>query len=65
MRWGFLAEDTTDSSGGKHIIIAPEVLAKYETRLRNLKIYNIDMDCDEPITNDHSNREKGNYIPIN
>lgn len=65
VRWGFLAEDTTDSSGGKHIIIAPEVLAKYETRLRNLKIYNIDMDCDEPITNDHSNREKGNYIPIN
>lgn len=53
VRWGFLAEDTTDASGGKHIIIAPEVLSKYETRLRNLKIYNVDMDCDEPITNDY------------
>lgn len=47
VRWGFLAEDTTNSSGGKHIIIAPEVLHKYETRLRNLKIYNIDMSVDE------------------
>lgn len=44
VRWGFLAEDTADSSGGKHIIIAPEVLAKYKSRLRNLKIYNIDKD---------------------
>lgn len=48
-RWGFLAEDDSDSSGGKHIIIAPEVMQKYESRLRNLKIYNIDMDCDAPI----------------
>lgn len=48
-RWGFLTEDESDSTGGKHIIIVPEVLEKYETRLRNLKIYNIDMDCDEPI----------------
>ena len=53
VRWGFLAEDTTDTSGGKHIIIAPEVLSKYKTRLRNLKIYNIDMDCDKPIMNNH------------
>lgn len=53
VRWGFLAEDTTDASGGKHIIIAPEVLSKHETRLRNLKIYNIDMDCDAPITDDY------------
>ncbi len=51
-RWGFLAEDTGDTSGGKHIIIAPEVKSKYESRLRNLKIYNIDMDCDEPILDD-------------
>lgn len=51
VRWGFLAEDD-DSTGGKHIIIAPEVLRKYETRLRNLKIYNIDMDYDEPIVDD-------------
>lgn len=62
VRWGFLAEDTTDASGGKHIIIAPEVLSKYETRLRNLKIYNIDMDCDEPITNDYLAFEDGETV---
>ncbi len=45
VRWGFLAEDGTDASGGKRIVIAPEVLSRYKTRLRNLKIYNIDMDC--------------------
>lgn len=64
VRWGFLAEDATDASGGKHIIIAPEVLEKYETRLRNLKIYNIDMDCDEPITNDYLTLNEGNSIPV-
>lgn len=64
VRWGFLAEDTTDSSGGKHIIIAPEVLSKFETRLRNLKIYNIDMDCDEPITNDYLAFEEGETVLI-
>lgn len=64
VRWGFLAEDTTDASGGKHIIIAPEVLEKYETRLRNLKIYNIDMDCDEPITNDYLTLNEDNSIPV-
>ncbi len=57
VRWGFLTEDATDTTGGKHIVIAPDVLAKYETRLRNLKIYNIDMDCDEPIVNDYLNFE--------
>lgn len=64
VRWGFLAEDTTDTSGGKHIIIAPEVLSKYETRLRNLKIYNIDMDYDEPITNDYLILEERETVPI-
>lgn len=64
VRWGFLAEDATDASGGKHIIIAPEVLEKYETRLRNLKIYNIDMDCDEPITNDYLTLNEDNSIPV-
>lgn len=64
VRWGFLAEDTTDASGGKHIIIAPEVLEKYETRLHNLKIYNIDMDCDEPITNDYLTLNEDNSIPV-
>lgn len=60
VRWGFLAEDTTDASGGKHIVIAPEVLSKYETRLRNLKIYNIDMDCDAPTKDDFEADEKSN-----
>lgn len=64
VRWGFFAEDTTDTSGGKHIIIAPEVLSKYETRLRNLKIYNIDMDYDEPITNDYLILEERETAPI-
>ena len=58
VRWGFLAEDTTDAKGGKHIVIAPEVLAKHEKRLRNLKIYNVDMDCDNPITNDYLTLEE-------
>lgn len=48
VRWGFLAEDG-DTTGGKHIIVAPDVLRKYKTRLRNLKIYNVDMDYDDPI----------------
>lgn len=54
LRWGFLAEDTSSSAGGKHIIIAPEVMQKYEKRLRNLKIYNIDMDVDKPIVDNIS-----------
>ncbi len=41
IRWGFLAEDD-NSTGGKHIIINPKVLAKYKQRIMNLKIYNID-----------------------
>lgn len=64
VRWGFLAEDTTDTSGGKHIVIAPEVLSKYKKRLRNLKIYNIDMDCDEPITNDYLTFEEGETVLV-
>lgn len=70
VRWGFLSEDESDSTGGKHIIINPEVLSKFENRLRNLKIYNIDMDCDEPIvdedmTNHISFEEKRKTSGIN
>lgn len=43
VRWGFLVEDENETSGGKHIRIHPEVLTKYSNRLKNLKIYNIDM----------------------
>lgn len=55
-RWGFLVEDEDDNAGGKHITVAPEVLNRFGTRLRNLKIYNIDMDCGEP----HVDEERGN-----
>lgn len=65
VRWGFLAEDESDTSGGKHIIIDPEVLAKYETRLRNLKIYNVDMDCGEPITNEYVAHKDGESLTLN
>ena len=58
-RWGFLTEDENDNSGGKHIMVAPEVLEKYRSRLCNLKIYNIDMDCDEPLIDD--DRENINF----
>jgi len=43
VRWGFLAEDPA-ATGSKQIIIEPSVKEKYYSRLRNLKIYNIDMD---------------------
>lgn len=52
VRWGFLTEDDSDSTGGKHIIVKDEVKLKYEARLRNLKIYNIDKsDYIPPVTN--------------
>lgn len=53
VRWGFLTEDdAANASNGKHIIIAKPVREKYENRLKNLKIYNIDMDMADPITDD-------------
>ena len=43
IRWGFLKEDDDSSgSGGRHIIIEPAVQARFENRLKALKIYNID-----------------------
>ncbi len=53
VRWGFLDEDE-DSTGGKHIVIAPKVKEKYETRLRNLKIYNVDMDINDEKIKSHA-----------
>jgi hypothetical protein len=58
VRWGFLAEDTVANNGGKHIIIPNDVLKKFETRLRNLKVYNIDMDINKPIKNAYPNLER-------
>src|SRR5699024_2482725 len=46
--WGFLAEKE-NVTGAKQIIVNRTVLEKYENRLRNLKIYNIDMDIADPI----------------
>lgn len=42
VRWEFLAEDDSDSTGGKHIIVKPTVKSRFEPRLRALKVYNID-----------------------
>lgn len=46
VRWGFLKEDDESSSGGKHIVVHPDVISKYRERLLNIKIYNIDMNVD-------------------
>ena len=47
VRWGFLTEDESDSTGGKHIVLDKKVEQKFISRLKNLKIYNIDMDIIE------------------
>ena len=43
LRWGFLSELEENSNYGKKVIINPVVYQKFEKRLRNLKVYNIDM----------------------
>lgn len=59
VRWGFLAEDeSANASNGKHIVIADEVLMKYQSRLRNLKIYNIDKDVIDASSFDKDSNEK-------
>lgn len=65
VRWGFLAEDG-EVTGAKQIIINPEILGKYENRLRNLKVYNIDMDHADPII-DEDKKELVDYdmVPYN
>lgn len=56
VRWGFLSEDeSANASNGKHIVIADEVLKKYQPRLRNLKIYNIDKDIIDASSFDFEN----------
>jgi hypothetical protein len=52
IRWGFLVE-VDDATKGKRIGINSEVLRKYEKRLRNLKIYNIDMNVDKPFVDNN------------
>ena len=63
IRWGFLYED--ESAGTpKRISVRPDVLLKYGHRLKNLKIYNVDMDrklpqeeCKEVVVLDADNKE--------
>ncbi len=45
VRWGFLKECDDTVNGAKKIVVHPQVLSRFEPRLRNLKIYNIDMNC--------------------
>jgi hypothetical protein len=47
IRWGFLAEENTVPGGAKQISINDGVLSRFEQRLRNLKIYNIDKTIEE------------------
>lgn len=53
VRWGFLAEDDDDNTGGKHIVLSSTVDNLYKNRIKNLKIYNIDKNVelitDEPL----------------
>ena len=42
VRWGFLAEDTEENNGGRHIVLSAKVENKYKQRIKNLKIYNVD-----------------------
>lgn len=56
VRWGFLTEDEfANASNGKHIVISDDVLKKYQPRLRNLKIYNIDKDIIDASSFDYGN----------
>lgn len=47
LRWGFLAEDEEDNTGGAHILLSERVRTKYLNRIKNLKIYNIDKNANE------------------
>lgn len=55
VRWGFLSEDETDSSGGKHIIVNEDVRKRFIHRLKNLKIYNVDMNFGDDTQASNSN----------
>ena len=48
VRWGFLTEEEDASeSRQKHIRVNSSVMQRFSARLKNLKIYNIDMDCSD------------------
>lgn len=58
VRWGFLLEGESATNGTK-ILIQPPVLEKYKSRLRNLKVYNIDKNVEVRATIDDSSRVNG------
>lgn len=45
IRWGFLAEDGKVGASTK-IVVSEDVLSRFNNRLHNLKIYNVDKDLD-------------------
>ncbi|MDD4291018.1 MAG: AAA family ATPase [Clostridia bacterium] len=65
VRWGFLYEKD-DATGAKQIIVHPDVLKKFEARLKNLKVYNIDKApfLDVAITTDSISRYRGMPLSV-
>lgn len=65
VRWGFLYEKD-DATGAKQITVHPDVLRKYESRLRNLKVYNIDKIpyIDSAMSNDVISHYKASPLSI-
>lgn len=61
VRWGFLAEDTA-AVGAKHIVINSKVRERYQIRLQNLKIYNIDKDIDDPDKQNKRENQNGDDV---
>lgn len=51
IRWGFLAEDGKIGQSTK-IMIAPNIIDRYKSRLLNLKIYNVDKNIENNISYD-------------
>jgi len=60
IRYDFLKEAETKDRN-KHIVISPSVLNKYEVRLRNLKIYNVDKNI---IVDEQEEHQVGNIFEL-
>lgn len=61
VRWGFLAEDT-NAVGAKHIVINSKVRERYQVRLQNLKIYNIDKNIDDSEKQNKRENQNGDDV---
>ena len=66
LRWGFLTEDSDDTTGGKHVSVDQYVLNNYKERLLNLKVYNIDMNINQKtrVSNPNAIKQKGGFNKI-